>query len=172
MSPPPPHRSDGQTRVLWPHSRVLSPGARPHLPKPPWPPGVSWSLPGTFLPEPSLFPLPRTPCYLSARFTPSDLESKITTLVRSSLPSSANSKHPSPAHRLQQALPFSFPALFHSTITFWHITEDPSHLLPKAHVRTTGLSLYELTVALIKWLYHSPACTKRVKRAFLAPTFH
>lgn len=44
------------------------------------------------------------------------------------LPSSASSKHPSPAHRLPQALPFSSPALFHSTITFWHITEDPSHL--------------------------------------------
>lgn len=140
-----------KAEVPWPHSRLLSPGSNPHLRKPHWPPGGSWSSPGTFLPGPLLFLLPRTRCYLIAgsllqilsQISPLQPGLSLTTQWKLQTSISSTQAPPGTASLL---LCFISQQLSLSDIP---LRTQAIHTPQLTVMNTTYIILYELTVALV-----------------------
>ena len=98
-----------------------------------------------------MWPLPRSPGYLSARFT-SDLMQILLPPGGLSLSPNKNYKHLSLIYRHQQAV--QSPPLLYSSYHFRHTSEDPSHLDPQL---------------ILTQLSHLPICTNTVLLAPISP---
>lgn len=124
-----------------PRSRLTltsQPSAVPWLPPPPppvphrephCPPGSSWSSWAFSCQGPLLFSLPRSPGCLSSGFTPSGLDSNMTTSVRPFLTTQWKWQTSASSAQAPPGTPSLLPC-FIPVIIFQHTTEDPSHPHP------------------------------------------
>ena len=149
-----PNYSEPKTRSclsLWPPSPLWATGSTHHLPSHVGLQAVPGTLKAHSRLGPLMWPLPRSPGYLSARFT-SDLMRILLPPGGQSLSPNENYKHLSLIYRHQQAV--QSPPLLYSSYHFRHTSEDPSHPHPQ-------LTLTQLS--------HLPICTNRVLLTPISP---